>query len=54
MHNNVSIEFFKFLSDLKIRAQKDSENTSLSKDFLEISIDYNNNIYSNYSKLHKK
>ena len=53
MHNNVSIEFFKFLSDFKVRAQRDSENPSLSKDFLEISIDYYSNIYSDYSLLHE-
>jgi vacuolar-type H+-ATPase subunit D/Vma8 len=50
---NTEIEFFKFLSDLKVRAQKDAENEFLSRECLNIALEYYSEIFYKYIKLHK-
>ncbi|ADO83824.1 hypothetical protein [Ilyobacter polytropus] len=53
MKQNTNIEFFKFISNLKIRAQKDAENASLSREILVPTYDYYNSLFSDYLPLHK-
>ena len=53
MNSNITIEFFKFISNLKLRAQKDAANPILSREVVIITYDYYNNLYSNYFKKYK-
>jgi len=50
---STNMELFKFLSDLKIRAQKDAENESLSGVLLNASFEYYCEIFSKYIKSHR-